>query len=295
MWRKGNALMKKNIVSQFVATSLLLAMTACSSETEEHSVELLPDQGSQVVDFLDDETEDKFNDDLNEDTIISSKVNAPVDFKDWISNVELSSVVMKKDGYSLQLPQDLVVYQCDSENRVTLSQNIPIETEVYHSPQTLEHHYITIVRGDAGILETKEMVYKQQIELEKLAQEEHIAVEELVFIHDFKEFDNKYGEVFQYTMIETMNYSEEFPTSLILILAQEQGHLYFDASYETDQQKQELKTYLLELCYHISPDGDGFLSNESDGEATFYQLQLDGTEIKIELDSGQTPSPIQIG
>lgn len=268
-----------------LAGSLVVSLSGCSSTPEENVNEVPPVEQTEATDFVDDETEDLFNDELDQQAIINSKVNAPVDFKEWTSEVEMSSTVLKKDGYTLEMPSDLVVYESSSANKLVLSQGIPLETEAYQLPNTPFVHGITIVRGDAGILETKQMVYLQQLQLKTLAEEQQISEEEQVFIHDFKEFDNKFGETFQYTMIETMNYSQEFPTTIILILAQENGHLYFDASYENDQQKEDLKTYLLELCYHISPDGEGFLTDSATAVGEYYKLLEDGNLEKIEVET----------
>lgn len=286
--------MEKTALRWMMVTAFLLVLSGCSSDSEESVTSLPSVEESEATDFLDDAAEDLFKDELDKDAIISSKVNAPVDFKEWISAVEMSTILLKKDGYSLEMPNDLVVYDASTTNKLVLSQNIPLETDAYKVPNTLSIHGITIVRGDAGILETKKMVYNQQLQLEQLAEEQQITQKELVFIHDFKEFDNKYGETFQYTMIETMHYSEEFPTSLILILAQEKGHLYFDASYENDQQKEALKDYLLELCYHISTSGEGFLADSSSAEGEFYQLLEDGSHQKIEVTTGQEVAIIDL-
>lgn len=263
-----------------------LVLVSCSNDAEPLEDVSTPQSDQDVVDFLDDEKQDQVIDELDQNTIIDSKVNAPVDFKDWTSEVEMSTLIVNKDGYSLEMPADLVSYDWESTNKLLLSQNISVTSPIYQSDSTNNNHWISVVRGDAGIVETKEMVYKQQMQLAELAEEKQISVEELVIIHDFKEFDNKYGQNFQYTMIETMSYSEEFPTSLILILAQEEGHLYFDASYEDDAQKESLKTYLLELCYHISPDNGSFRLDDARGASIFYQVDEDGSRESVEFNSG---------
>lgn len=275
-------------VNQIVfAAVLALGLTSCASDVDKVEENSLPDVEQDVVDFLDDEQEDPFNDELDQNSTVNSKIDAPVDFKDWESTVEMSNLVMEKDGYTLELPADLVSCEWETANKLTLSQNIPVASSLYQSKSTNDNHWISIVRGDAGIVETKEMVYKQQLQLQQLAEEQQIPTEELVIIHDFKEFDNKFGETFQYTMIETMNFSEEFPTTLILILAQENGHLSFDASYENNEQKENLKTYLLELCYHISPENGTFSKEASRGVSTFYQQNEDGSREALEFTSGE--------